>query len=1269
LSVSVRTALILVGIMIAIGSMLIGTATYWLYQVSFEQQKARLNEIASSRASLIDAVARHDRAQALSMGKTERTGENWTLAQVLEAHEKFRGFGKTGEFALAKRTGDDIFFLLSHSLNGLGLVPSVPWSSQLAEPMRRALKKQSGIVVGYDYRGEQVLAAYRHIPTLEIGLVAKIDLEEIRSPFVRVGLVSFAFSIVVIVVGAGLFFKATLPKIREVEQNEILLRGIFESTTDFVFAKDCSGRLLTINDAGTHVLGKAKSNLIGKTNSDIFSESQAKKFDQIEEEILSKKVSRISEATTNVNDQERFYSTVLSPLTDIGGKVIGVIGIARDVTQEKVTLREIEKKQRQLANAQRIAVMGSWELDKESGAMTWSPEMYRIFGKTGENRKPSIETVLQFVHPDDKESVQKKFEMPPGHLQTEELIYRITRQSDGAQRYIHGRFENEQLEDSEFVWMTGTVHDITDRVLAQKSLEEADKAEKNARRIAKIGRYSFDVTSNNWKSSEVLDDIFGIDGTYDTSAAGWLSLVHPDEKEEMRDYLQEAVLGRHKAFNKKYRIIRQSDMQPRWVYGQGELSFDEDGNPVEMQGTIQDITNRVMSELSDKAQYEMLLHAKEKDEKSLIETALKWCEILTDSKISFMHFINDDQNSISLTAWSKRTLRDYCDTDKHDEHYPIRQAGIWADSFRKKQAIIFNDYYKNDNKKGLPDGHAEIKRLISLPIIEKGEVKAIFGVGNKLGDYVQRDVDELKYIAENLWRHLSQQRAEEGLRESMSLTSAIVESAMDGIVLVDEESRILFWNSAAEKIFGYSKDQVLGQKVHSVLVPREVQATADAGFAAFRETGKGAIIGKIQELKAINDLGCQIDVELSVTPIYRQGKLHALGIVRDITERKAAEIAINSEIKARMELDDIVNRSPAVAILWRNEPGWPVEYVSRNILDWGFLPEDFYDHSLKFIDLVHEEDVSRVGDEVAEYTKNNVDSFTLEYRIRTKEGKVRWLDDRIWLRRNERGEITHYQGVILDITERKEAEQQLWQAQKAESLGNLAGGIAHDINNMLLPILSLSEMTLKELPEDSRGRLRLSKVLEAGNQAKLLVRKILAFGHKEGAVRTQIIDIVASILEVMDLIRATIPTTIHIDIDCPDVVIPVNIMDGEVHSLLMNLASNSADALGGELGKISVRVKEVEVSRELSESLPMLKKGEKYAFIRFKDSGQGMPPQIISRIFDPFFTTKEVGSGTGLGLALVRNIVDKHQGGISVRSQEGKGTTFEIFFPVAKKGR
>ena len=294
----------------------------------------------------------------------------------------------------------------------------------------------------------------------------------------------------------------------------------------------------------------------------------------------------------------------------------------------------------------------------------------------------------------------------------------------------------------------------------------------------------------------------------------------------------------------------------------------------------------------------------------------------------------------------------------------------------------------------------------------------------------------------------------------------------------------------------------------------------------------------------------------------------------------------------------------------------------------------------------------------------------LEARFRLKDGRViTALMSAILIQLHDR---PHILTITRDISELKSAQEereqlktQLIQAQKMEAIGTLAGGIAHDFNNILGAIIGYSEMALYDTRQDSMEHYNIEQVLKAGHRAKDLVKQILAFSRKSEQNK-QIISLTPIIKEALNLLRASLPTTIDIKQHIESNLDAIYADPTQIHQVMMNLCTNAAHAMADTAGILEVNLQNMELKAEEASLYPDLTAGP-YVKLSISDTGQGMDNNIMDRIFDPYFTTKSQDKGTGMGLAVVHGIIKGHGGTIHVESAPGKGSRFDIFFPIMEK--
>jgi len=319
---------------------------------------------------------------------------------------------------------------------------------------------------------------------------------------------------------------------------------------------------------------------------------------------------------------------------------------------------------------------------------------------------------------------------------------------------------------------------------------------------------------------------------------------------------------------------------------------------------------------------------------------------------------------------------------------------------------------------------------------------------------------------------------------------------------------------------------------------------------------------------------------------------------------------------------------------------------------------------LTFVDITHPEDIENSRQNLQDVQAGKIANYRSEKRFVRKDGTTMWGDlsvSGIW---DSKGRCELVIGVIADMTDRRNLEAQLLQAQKMEALGTLAGGIAHDFNNLLQAVLGYTEILIERRKSDSADSEALHRIHTAGRRGTTLIRNLLAFSRKVQP-ELSIVDLNREVVEIQKLLFHTIPKTIKIVVRSKDYVDKIMADASQISQILMNLAVNARDAMP-EGGTLSIETENILLEDGYCRIHPELQPGD-YVLLTVSDTGHGMDAQTLERIFDPFFSTKEVGKGTGLGLATVYGIVKQHHGHISCYSEPGKGTVFNIYFPAIKR--
>lgn len=383
--------------------------------------------------------------------------------------------------------------------------------------------------------------------------------------------------------------------------------------------------------------------------------------------------------------------------------------------------------------------------------------------------------------------------------------------------------------------------------------------------------------------------------------------------------------------------------------------------------------------------------------------------------------------------------------------------------------------------------------------------------------------------------------------------------------------------------------------------------------------------------------------------------LYRVATMQDITARKTAESALRqSEERFRAVVENIQE------VFWVTDPkSGCVTYISPAFeAIWGRNSSEVVGQPAEaWLKTLHPDDCARMA---ALGVTQNEKGYNEQYRVQRPDGTVRWVHDQAFVVKDEAGEVVRVVGVAQDITERKLLEGQFLRAQRMEAIGTLAGGVAHDLNNILAPMLMAAGL-IKENVTDEHDRAMLSLVERSARRGAEIVRQLLTFSRGVEGARVPL-QARHLIKEMGGIIRETFPREIKLVDHTPNDLWPVVADATQVHQVLVNLCVNARDAMP-EGGRLSMGAENVEIKPE-DPPLTRDARPGRYVMLTVADTGLGMPPQVMEQIFDPFFTTKELGKGTGLGLSTVLGIVRSHRGFITVQSTPGAGSTFRVYLPA-----
>ncbi len=484
--------------------------------------------------------------------------------------------------------------------------------------------------------------------------------------------------------------------------------------------------------------------------------------------------------------------------------------------------------------------------------------------------------------------------------------------------------------------------------------------------------------------------------------------------------------------------------------------------------------------------------------------------------------------------------------------------------------------------------------------------------------------------------------------------AGIINSAMDAIITADTAQRIVLFNASAEKMFGCPASEAIGQPLDK-FIPERFRAAHRHHIPNFGVTNATKrSMGALGKVFGLRTNGEEFPIEASISYTETGGEKFYTVIIRDISQRERDEERLREQ----------------AALLDHARDAIIVHDLQNQILFWNKSAERLYGWTAnqaigrKIHELIYQGLTSRFAE--AKQTVIDRGEWIGEVRQHNTEMKELVVEGHWTLVRDDSGLPKSIMAINTDVTEKKKLEAQFLRAQRMEGIGTLAGGIAHDLNNLLAPILlSIQLLQMRHPDEETQKLLKTLRVnAERGSD---LIKQVLAFarGLEGERIALQPKHIVREIVKVL---KDTLPRSIDIGLHLPENKELWNIKGDatQLHQVLMNLCVNARDAMP-EGGKLSINL-ENRLYDETYARTHLEAKPGRYVLITVEDSGMGIPASHIDKIFEPFFTTKEQGKGTGLGLSTVMAIVKSHGGFVDVYSEHGKGTKFRLSFPAIETG-
>ncbi len=610
----------------------------------------------------------------------------------------------------------------------------------------------------------------------------------------------------------------------------------------------------------------------------------------------------------------------------------------------------------------------------------------------------------------------------------------------------------------------------------------------------------------------------------------------------------------------------------------------------------------------------------------------------------------------ALFKWDDFALDLY--SAEHDEVFSLlnittvenRRVEIPSSPQHKSANALIRRVVKNGAEKLSPAQEKDYSASTMVAPVRKGErVIGLLLIQNRLpGAYTERDLETLQTLADQCGGALERLRAEQDLRESQQRFHDLFENSPDAIFVEDLNGNVLDVNMAACALHGVKREDLISRNAVNNLIP---PSRRDEARRNFQKLASGELVWVEGESESAD--GHAVPVEVRASRVEFAGKPALLLHVRDVTERRAAEAALRSS----EALFRSVWENSADGMRLTDENGVIVA-VNGAFCELVGLGRGELEGKLFTVVYSESREQEKMLEQYRERFTRNSDERKREHSYKLRNGHeiiFEITDSLVELR----GKPLLLLSLFRDVTTQRRLEEQLRQSQKMEAIGQLAGGVAHDFNNILTVIHGHASLLQASNLDETAAR-SAHQIGQAAERAAGLTRQLLTFSRRQ-LIQPKRLDMNKIIGNMSDMLGRMLgeDVTLRLDYSHSPAIVEADV--GMMEQVLLNLAVNARDAMprGGQL---AVRVAIVDVAEAHVQRRPEARLG-RFVCVSKTDTGNGIPPEFLPRIFEPFFTTKAVGKGTGLGLATVYGIIKQHQGWIEVESTVGKGSTFRIYIP------
>jgi PAS domain S-box-containing protein len=1055
----------------------------------------------------------------------------------------------------------------------------------------------------------------------------------------------------------------------ELRHREAQGRAIVDLEPECVMVVDCEGRLQEMNPVGLKIIEAGSlAEVKGGLLVDLVHPDDREKLQQHHREVIEGESGQQIFRVIGLNGTLSWIEMHSVPLRDAGDQMISMLSVARDISERKKVEERLRQSEATMATAQGISHFGSWELDltvldvTSNNSLRWSDEVYRIFGYEVGGIETTNEIFFSAVHPDDREMIRLAVSDAIRSHGRYSIDHRIIL-PNGEVRHIH---EDAQIfldeRTGQPLRMVGTAHDITERKLAEEAFKTSELRFRHAFTNASVG---FAITDMRGVVLHINKHYCQIIGYAENEMIGrsFASVTHPDDVARKQVLNQKLIAGEISDFivEKRYRC---KNGEVAWVENSVSAIRDQSGAALNMVVLCKDITKSRHNQEQLRLLEACVAHL---NDIVLITEPEPLDE--PGPRIVFVNEAFTRQTGYTREEALGRSPR-FLQGPATDRLALGRMHEALAQGLPSKEELI---NYKKDG---------------SIFWVEI-DVVPITGLNGQTSHFVavQRDITARKEAADRLWKsnlryerqHVALARMiRSGVMQAVHLESAF-RLITEEIAHAMEVERVSIWrydqnrsSIVCQMLFeAGARRHSFGLELQGGDYPAYFRAMAQNDTIAADDAQRDPRTREFTE----SYLSPQGITSMLDAPLHVGGVLagvlcqeHVGPLRAWLPEEKSFATSMANFISLvlaqweRRQVEDMLRQQ--ASLLDKANDAILVRDLDHNITYWNKSAESLYGWTAEEARGRKVSELLYIDDSQFEEKNNKVltdGEWAGEILQVTKTGKEVTVEGRWTLVRDAEGRPKCVLAINTNITEQKRLEDQILRSQRMESIGTLAGGIAHDLNNVLTPIMMSVDLLNLHI-KDEVCRETLETIASSARRGADMLNQVLSFARGMEGQKTPL-KISRLLQDLARIVGDTFPKNIQLRLQ--DELLETDAVSGDatqIHQVLLNLCVNARDAMPAG-GALTIKAAHILIDAQYAAMNIEAREGP-HIMISVEDDGVGIAPEILPKVFDPFFTTKEMGKGTGLGLSTSLAIMKSHGGFFRVYSELGHGSCFHVYLPA-----